>query len=155
MYLSINQSIFFIALNFAISFGRCAENVISDRGFQYSSILSEVFIFILVSSNPLALYIVPSPHWQPSAKLTIRFICGAFFFISLKLIARALDSLFFGSKPLKAIRLSSINSFRPVPSTNQISLLLSVLGQYCITPPNIQFRNTPKCSWLFGTTFPL
>ena len=155
MYLSINQSIFFIALNLSISFGRCAENVICDRTFQSSSILIQLFSLICDNSKPLALYIVPSPHWQPSAKLTIRFICGAFFFISLKLTARALDSLFFGSNPLKAIRLSSINSFRPVHSTNQINLLLSVLGQYCITPPNIPLRNTPKCSWLFGTTFPL
>ena len=59
----------------------------------------------------------------------IHFKCGAFFFNSFILIAIALLSLFFGSKSLKAILFSSINSFQPVPSTSHINLLLSVLGQ--------------------------
>ena len=123
--------------------------------YQSLNLISLSFSFMFVSSKPEARYIVPSPHWQPSAKDIIHFKCGAFCFNRSMLIAMARLSLFFGRRSEKAIRFNSINSFHCVPSINQINLLLSVLGPYDITPPSNPLKNTPKCSWLFDTTFPL
>ena len=58
----------------------------------------------------------------------IHLICGAYFLSSLMLMEMARLSLLRGSTESNAMRLSSRNSFQPVPSTSPMILLLSSDG---------------------------
>lgn len=55
-------------------------SVLSATMAQSGIFIIVLFFFISESSKPDALYIVPSPHWQPSANEIIHFRCGAFCF---------------------------------------------------------------------------
>ena len=71
---------------------------------------------------------VPSPQEQASANEMIHLICGAYFLSSLILMEMARLSLLRGNTLSKAMRLSSRNSFQPVPSTSPIIFCLFMLG---------------------------
>ena len=114
-----------------------------------------VLRLIWVSTKPEALYMVPSPQEQPSAKLTTHLRCGAFLRSSLMATLRLRLSLLRGSASSNAMRLSSMNSFQPVPSTRPIILRLSVLGPKLMTPWSLPPRNAPRWSWELLTTLPL
>ena len=110
---------------------------------------------ICVSTKPDARYMVPSPHEHPSAKLTTHLRCGAFLRSSRMATARHRLSLLRGSASSKAMRLSSMNSFQPVPSTSPTSSSLRVLGPKLMTPCSLPFRKAPRWSWELFTTLPL
>ena len=71
---------------------------------------------------------VPSPQEQASAKDSTHFTCGAYLRIRRRLIDNARLSLLRGNTLSKAMRLSSRNSFQPVPSTSPIIFCLFMLG---------------------------
>ena len=116
-----------------------------------------MFLFGLMSvrTKLLARYIVPSPHEQPSAKLTTHFTCGARLLIAF--IARDMQRLseLRGSTSSNAMRFSSRKLLHPVPSTSPMSLLLSIGGPKDITPCSRPSRNAPKCRHELLTTLPL
>ena len=61
---------------------------------------------------------MPSPHWQPSAKLTTHLTCGAFLRMRRKLMPMQRLSLLRGRQSSNAMRFSSKKLFHPVPSTS-------------------------------------